>query len=57
MGPGRHRAGDNTFTCFIDPNGNTMEYTTELATLDVNEFITREMFNDLDKGLYVALPL
>lgn len=33
-GPGRHRAGDNTFTYFIDPNGNTMEYTTELLTLD-----------------------
>ena len=29
-GPGRHRAGDNTFTYFIDPNGNTMEMTTEL---------------------------
>lgn len=81
-GPGRHRAGDNTFTYFIDPNGNTMEYTTELATLDedtwhpsifnveepetsdqwgtggdMNEFITREMFNDPDKGLYVAPPL
>ena len=33
-GPGRHRAGDNTFTYFIDPNGNTMEYTTELVTID-----------------------
>lgn len=33
-GPGRHRAGDNTFTYFIDPNGNTMEYTTELETVD-----------------------
>jgi catechol 2,3-dioxygenase-like lactoylglutathione lyase family enzyme len=81
-GPGRHRAGDNTFTYFIDPNGNTMEYTTELATLDedtwhpsifdvrepetsdqwgtggdMNEFITREMFNDPDKGLFVAPPV
>lgn len=33
-GPGRHMAGDNTFTYFTDPNGNTMEYTTELAVLD-----------------------
>lgn len=33
-GPGRHRAGDNTFTYFIDPNGNTMEYTTELEAID-----------------------
>ena len=33
-GPGRHRAGDNTFTYFIDPNGNTMELTTELETID-----------------------
>jgi catechol 2,3-dioxygenase-like lactoylglutathione lyase family enzyme len=81
-GPGRHRAGDNTFTYFIDPSGNTMEYTTELATLDedtwhpsvfdvrepetsdqwgtggdMNEFITREMFNDPDKGLFVAPPV
>ena len=82
-GPGRHRAGDNTFTYFVDPNGNTMEYTTELATLDedswhpsifdvqepetsdqwgtggdMNEFITKEMFNDSDHGsLYVAPPV
>jgi catechol 2,3-dioxygenase-like lactoylglutathione lyase family enzyme len=33
-GPGRHLAGNNTFSYFIDPSGNTMEYTTELATLD-----------------------
>lgn len=29
-GPGRHGAGDNTFSYFTDPNGNTVEYTTEL---------------------------
>ncbi|WP_405606924.1 hypothetical protein [Streptomyces sp. NBC_00076] len=29
-GPGRHEAGDNTFTYFLDPNSNVMEYTTEL---------------------------
>ncbi|MBC8092457.1 MAG: VOC family protein [Pseudonocardia sp.] len=33
-GPGRHQAGNNTFTYFLDPHGNTMEYTTELETLD-----------------------
>jgi catechol 2,3-dioxygenase-like lactoylglutathione lyase family enzyme len=33
-GPGRHNAGDNTFAYFIDPAGNTVEYTTELAMLD-----------------------
>ena len=33
-GPGRHLAGDNTFTYFMDPHGNTMELTTELEQLD-----------------------
>ncbi|OLT37153.1 oxidoreductase [Rhodococcus sp. CUA-806] len=33
-GPGRHQAGNNTFSYFLDPNGNTMEYTTELEVLD-----------------------
>ncbi len=33
-GPGRHLAGDNTFTYFLDPQGNTIEYTTALAVLD-----------------------
>jgi catechol 2,3-dioxygenase-like lactoylglutathione lyase family enzyme len=33
-GPGRHLAGNNTFSYFLDPNGNTMEYTTELEVLD-----------------------
>jgi catechol 2,3-dioxygenase-like lactoylglutathione lyase family enzyme len=32
-GPGRHLAGNNTFSYFIDPSGNTMEYTTELERL------------------------
>ncbi len=31
-GPGRHLAGDNTFS--YDPHGNTVEYTTELELLD-----------------------
>ena len=33
-GPGRHTAGDNTFTYFLDPHGNTVEYTTELEIVD-----------------------
>jgi catechol 2,3-dioxygenase-like lactoylglutathione lyase family enzyme len=33
-GPGRHMAGNNTFTYFLDPSGNTMEYTTELEIVD-----------------------
>ena len=27
-------AGNNTFSYFLDPPGNTMEYTTELETVD-----------------------
>jgi catechol 2,3-dioxygenase-like lactoylglutathione lyase family enzyme len=33
-GPGRHLAGNNTFSYFLDPQGNTVEYTTELETVD-----------------------
>ena len=33
-GPGRHQAGNNTFTYFLDPHGNTIEYTTELELID-----------------------
>jgi catechol 2,3-dioxygenase-like lactoylglutathione lyase family enzyme len=33
-GPGRHLAGNNTFSYFLDPSGNTMEYTTELDLID-----------------------
>jgi catechol 2,3-dioxygenase-like lactoylglutathione lyase family enzyme len=33
-GPGRHLAGDNTFSYFLDPHGNTVEYTTELELVD-----------------------
>ena len=33
-GPGRHLAGNNTFSYFLDPHGNTMEYTTELEPID-----------------------
>jgi catechol 2,3-dioxygenase-like lactoylglutathione lyase family enzyme len=33
-GPGRHLAGDNTFSYFMDPHGNTVEYTTALEEID-----------------------
>jgi len=33
-GPGRHMAGNNTFSYFLDPHGNTVEYTTELDIID-----------------------
>jgi catechol 2,3-dioxygenase-like lactoylglutathione lyase family enzyme len=33
-GPGRHLAGNNTFSYFLDPHGNTVEYTTELERID-----------------------
>ncbi|MEU4227560.1 VOC family protein [Nonomuraea sp. NPDC026600] len=32
-GPGRHSAGDNTFSYFSDPHGNVVEYTTELEQI------------------------
>jgi catechol 2,3-dioxygenase-like lactoylglutathione lyase family enzyme len=37
-GPGRHLAGNNTFSYFIDPSGNTMEYTTQLDRLETDEW-------------------
>jgi catechol 2,3-dioxygenase-like lactoylglutathione lyase family enzyme len=37
-GPGRHNAGNNTFSYFLDPSGNTMEYTTELEKLETDEW-------------------
>ena len=33
-GHGRHTAGDNTYSYFLDPQNNTIEYTTELEELD-----------------------
>lgn len=33
-GPGRHLGGDNTFSYFLDPSGNVMEYTAELEMID-----------------------
>jgi 2,3-dihydroxy-p-cumate/2,3-dihydroxybenzoate 3,4-dioxygenase len=33
-GPGRHTAGDNTFCYFLTPNGNAVEYTSDLEQVD-----------------------
>lgn len=33
-GPGRHTAGNNTFTYYITPNGNAVEYTSDLEQID-----------------------
>ena len=33
-GPGRHTAGDNTFSYFVTPGGFTVEYTAELERVD-----------------------
>jgi hypothetical protein len=33
-GPGRHKAGNNTFSYFLDPQGNTVEYSTALDQID-----------------------
>ena len=33
-GPGRHTAGNNTFSYFITPNGNAVEYTSDLEEVD-----------------------
>lgn len=38
-GPGRHTAGNNTFSYFVTPNGFVTEYTSELEEVD---FETRE---------------
>lgn len=42
-GPGRHAAGDNTFAYFLDPAGNTVEYTTALQVLDEDEWHPSKM--------------
>jgi catechol 2,3-dioxygenase-like lactoylglutathione lyase family enzyme len=33
-GPGRHTAGNNTFTYYLTPNGNAVEYTSDLEQID-----------------------
>jgi catechol 2,3-dioxygenase-like lactoylglutathione lyase family enzyme len=36
-GPGRHTAGDNTFSYFVTPNGLAVEYTAELEEVDFDQ--------------------
>lgn len=36
-GPGRHTAGDNTFSYFVTPGGFAVEYTAELEVVDFEE--------------------
>ncbi len=38
-GPGRHTAGDNTFCYFISPNGNAVEYTSDLEHVDEETWV------------------
>jgi len=33
-GPGRHTAGNNTFSYYLTPNGNAVEYTSDLEEVD-----------------------
>jgi len=37
-GPGRHGIGNNTFSYFLDPHGNVLEYTTELDVVDEDKW-------------------
>lgn len=37
-GPGRHTAGDNTFSYFVTPGGFVAEYTAELEVVDFESF-------------------
>jgi catechol 2,3-dioxygenase-like lactoylglutathione lyase family enzyme len=46
-GPGRHTAGDNTFSYFVTPNGFAVEYTAELEEVDFENHADR---------VYVAAP-
>ena len=40
-GPGRHTAGDNTFSYFVTPNGFAVEYTAELEEVDFEGHVDR----------------
>ncbi len=40
-GPGRHTAGDNTFSYFVTPNGFVVEYTAELEEVDFEAHVDR----------------
>ena len=38
-GPGRHVAGNNTFSYYITPNGNAVEYTSDLEDVDEDAWV------------------
>ena len=38
-GPGRHTAGNNTFTYYLTPNGNAVEYTSDLEECDEETWV------------------
>ncbi len=48
-GPGRHTAGNNTFTYYLTPNGNAVEYTSDLEDVDETTWVpnTYEMRPDI----------
>ncbi|UAJ12570.1 VOC family protein [Glacieibacterium megasporae] len=48
-GPGRHTAGNNTFTYYLTPNGNAVEYTSDLEDVDEATWVptTFEMRPDI----------
>jgi 2,3-dihydroxy-p-cumate/2,3-dihydroxybenzoate 3,4-dioxygenase len=48
-GPGRHTAGKNTFTYYLTPNGNAVEYTSDLENVDEHTWVpnTYEMRPDI----------
>lgn len=48
-GPGRHGAGDNTFSYFLDPAGNICEYTAEMETVNEETWSARR-FETTDEG-------
>lgn len=40
-GPGRHKAGNNTFSYFVSPGGFTVEYTSELEQVDDETWVAQ----------------
>ncbi|MFT4288924.1 VOC family protein [Nocardioides sp.] len=50
-GPGRHRIGQNTFSYFLDPHGNVVEYTTELELVDEDSWHP-SVFDATDPKVY-----
>lgn len=40
-GPGRHTAGNNTFSYFVSPGGFTVEYTSELEQVDEETWVAQ----------------